>query len=137
MNKLKTLVAAIVVALSALLPSVASAQSVGDMMNMLVSEFNKGAKEDPNVDSALWDGSNFVIVMSKDATSAITSAQVAEDQNAVKDYIILTVFGDNAQEKAEIAQLVEILNQVGVNFVVRAPLADGAYDVTLTTADLK
>jgi hypothetical protein len=140
MNKLKSLVVAIVVAIAAMIPGAAKAQSadqINQMMNMIVGELNKSLAEEPNVQEAQWDGTNLILVMSKEATGNLSQSQVAEDPAAVKDYIITTVVGTDASEKAEFAQLLGLFQQVNVKLIVRAPLSDGNYDVEITAADLK
>lgn len=115
-----------------------SDQNLNDMMPMVAQQMSEGLTPSDPFTKVEWNPatSSLIMFMNKDvvAESGLDASSLNTPQT--KEFII-NAMCESEGEAQEMKQTLQLLEQIGVHFVIRIPVGDSYSDITLSSADFK
>lgn len=134
----KTFLACLMTLMALMTTHGAKAQTLEDLMPMVVQEMNKDLKPSDPVNKVEWNAasSSLILFVNKDvvAESGLDAASLNSPET--KQFIKDAMF-QSQEDASAMAEALEALEQLGVRILIRIPIGNSHTDMSISSADFK
>lgn len=135
MNKFGKFIIASILFLGIAISPSSKAQTLDDIMGMVISELNQALQSNPQIQTALWDDNSIVFVFNPEYVPEGIADLSPEDLSAQKELYVQALGEMDSEDKEAIKMMMTSMN---IGFKLRFPIDGEKYiDITLTPEDFE